>query len=344
VRFPLACPVVSLAEFDYCLPDARIAQVPVEPRDSAGLLVDNGAEAAPDDRLVRDLATLLRPDDLVVLNDTRVIPARLHLQRASGAAIEVLLLERVGGRRWEALVRGSRKVRTNEILTSGSLMVEVGEACEATGTRFVTVMHDDPLAALAEHGTVPLPPYITTALHDPERYQTVYARRPGAAAAPTAGLHFTTELLAQVAAATRGVARVELVVGLDTFRPLAVEHLDDHRMHSEAFSVDESVLERCHAARAAGGRVVAVGTTTVRALESAAAGLRDRTDLFIRAPFEWQLVDMLLTNFHLPRSSLLVMIDAFVGPRWRELYEHALAKDYRFLSFGDAMLLERSQP
>jgi S-adenosylmethionine:tRNA ribosyltransferase-isomerase len=335
---------VSLAEFDYCLPEARIAQHPVEPRDAARLLVDNGPDQPPDDRVIRDLTTLLRSGDLVVVNDTRVIPARLHLRRASGAAIEVLLVERLGSQQWEALVRGSRKVHVGERLSAGDLTVEVGAASPERGTRTVQVLAEDPMAALAEHGIMPLPPYITESLGDPERYQTVYSRRPGAAAAPTAGLHFTTELLADVAACTRGVERVELVVGLDTFRPMSVEHIADHRMHSESFTVADDVLERCRQVRSDGGRVVAVGTTTVRALESAAAGHRHRTDLFVRSPFSWQVVDVLLTNFHLPRSSLLVMIDAFVGPRWRALYDHALANNYRFLSFGDAMLVERTAP
>lgn len=333
-----------MADYDYELPASAIAQTPIEPRDAARLLVDRGADA-PEHRSVRDLADLLRPGDLVVVNDTRVLPARLRLRRATGGAVEVLLLEQLddAGHRWEALVRPSRKVRVGERVEVGSLTVEVGGS-RADDTREVQLLTaGDPLVALAEHGEVPLPPYITASLGDPERYQTVYARRPASAAAPTAGLHVTPAVLDALTARGVGLARVELVVGLDTFKPVQVDDPADHHMHSEAYVVPPETLEACRATRASGGRVVAIGTTATRALESAAArqAPAGRTDLFIRRPYEWQVVDLMLTNFHLPRTTLLLMIDAFVGPRWRRLYEIALAERYRFLSFGDAMLLDR---
>jgi S-adenosylmethionine:tRNA ribosyltransferase-isomerase len=333
-----------MAEFDYALPVDRIAQHPVEPRDAARLLVDRGPSEAPVHRHVRDLPTLLRPGDLVVVNDTRVLPARLLVQRASGAHVEVLLVEPLDGsfRRWQALVRNARKLRPPEQLVSadGVPVVDV-VGRDADDLFVVEVVGDDPRAALERHGHVPLPPYITEPLADPERYQTVYANRPASVAAPTAGLHLTDTVLDGLAARDIDVARVELVVGLDTFKPVTVDDPARHRMHREHYAVSADVLARARAA----ARVVAIGTTTVRALESAARGApTGRTELFLRRGETFRLVDVLLTNFHLPRTTLLLMVDAFVGPRWRELYDIALAEGYRFLSFGDAMLLERSRP
>ena len=334
---------MRLSDFDYELPPARIAQAPIEPRDAARLLVDRGHDP-PQHRHVRDLAGLLRSGDLLVLNDTKVIPARLALHRATGGAAEVLMLEPLDGERrvWEALVRPARKLKPGETLfaTDGSPVVEIGERTDTGDTFTVTLAGSvDSLDVLAEHGQMPLPPYITERLRDPDRYQTVYARDPGSAAAPTAGLHFTQRLLDEISAGGIEIARVELVVGLDTFRPIAADDPSAHRMHSERYRVPEETMRRCRAA----ARVVAVGTTTVRALESAASRgeLEGRTDIFIHRGYEWQVVDLLMTNFHLPRTTLLMMIDAFVGERWRRLYAEALADDYRFLSFGDAMLLDR---
>jgi S-adenosylmethionine:tRNA ribosyltransferase-isomerase len=256
----------------------------------------------------------------------------------------VLLLEPLdaGRRTWEALVRPARKLRRGELLYSsgGAAVVEVGSRTEAGDTMQVTLVADgDPLAALQLYGELPLPPYITTAPSDADRYQTVYAAEPASAAAPTAGLHFTPELLDAVRSRGVGVATVELVVGLDTFRPVTEDDPRRHTIHSERFSVRDEVLEQCGAAR----RVVAVGTTSVRALETAAAtGTPEgRSRLFIHRPYDWHVVDVLMTNFHMPRTTLLMMIDAFVGDRWRGLYATALADGYRFLSFGDAMLLDR---
>jgi S-adenosylmethionine:tRNA ribosyltransferase-isomerase len=244
---------------------------------------------------------------------------------------------------WEALVRPSAKLRPGTTVDVGDdLTVEVGDDL-GEGRRRVrpSVGGERLLAALGRHGEMPLPPYLgDVELSDPERYQTVFADRPASAAAPTAGLHLTDRVLEAVEAAGAGVARIELVVGLGTFRPIIAERVEDHPMHAERYRIDEATW----AAVAEAERVVAVGTTTVRALESAAAtgGLAGSTDLYIRPPYPWRVVDLMMTNFHLPRSSLLVMIEAFAGPRWRELYALALAEGYRFLSFGDAMLLDRT--
>ena len=334
---------MRLGDFDYELPTDRVAQVPLEPRDSARLLVDRGG-AEPEHRHVRDLVELLGEGDLLVVNDTKVIPARLRLQRQSGGAVEVLLLDPldVDLRRWEAMVRPARKLNPGErlVTAAGVELVEIGGRSEAGDTMAVEILGDaDPMAILAEHGEMPLPPYITTRLRRDDRYQTVYAAEPASAAAPTAGLHFTPELLAHLTGIGVEVAAVELVVGLDTFKPVSEADPRNHQIHSERYRVPPGVMERCAAAR----RVVAVGTTSVRSLESAAASgsLEGRTRLFIHRPYEWAVVDLLMTNFHMPRTTLLMMIDAFVGQRWRRLYEIAIAEQYRFLSFGDAMLLDR---
>jgi S-adenosylmethionine:tRNA ribosyltransferase-isomerase len=333
---------VQIADFDYELPESRIAQTPIEPRDAAKLLVDRGSEPA-DHRTVADLADVLRPGDLLVLNETRVIPARLRLRRATGGAAEVLLLEPWDSERrtWEALVRPGGKLAVGEILSANGVeLVRMGERTPAGDTFWIELVgDDDPVVLLDRHGEMPLPPYIGTKLDDPERYQTVFAQEPGSAAAPTAGLHFTPELFERLAARGVVTATVELVVGLDTFQPISTDDPLEHPMHTERYRVPPETMAACRDAE----RVVAVGTTAVRALESAARSgeLSGRTDLFIHRGFDWQVVDLLLTNFHLPKTTLLMMIDAFVGPRWRDLYAVALADDYRFLSFGDAMLLDR---
>jgi S-adenosylmethionine:tRNA ribosyltransferase-isomerase len=331
-------------DLDYELPEACIAQQPVEPRDAARLLVDDGAELPPRHLHVHDLPTLVGPGDLVVLNATRVLPARLQLRKQTGGAAEVLLLEERADGSWEALVRPGRRLAPGTHLApdgADDLHVTVGEVLGEDGRRAVHLEHDGPLlAALERHGEVPLPPYVHERLDDPERYQTVYADRPGSVAAPTAGLHLTPAVLDGVRAAGARIERVELVVGLGTFRPISTTKVEDHTMHSERYVVPPSVLE----AAAQADRTLAVGTTTVRALESAAATGRaeGRTELFITPGFRFRVVDALLTNFHLPRSSLLAMVEAFVGPRWRHLYATARDDGYRFLSFGDAMLLERA--
>lgn len=348
---------MDVADFDYELPAAAIAQQPIEPRHAARLLVDRGPGREPAHRQVHDLPGLVRPGDVLVVNDTRVQPARLHLRKATGGAVEVLLLTRVGPGRWEALVRPSRRVPAGTVVSASGLEVVVGDDL-GEGRRLVTVVPApgvDEQAAIAAAGELPLPPYIHEKLADPERYQTVFnerdprwAGRTGdpavdvlrSAAAPTAGLHLTDDVLDGCRAAGADVCTVRLAVGLGTFRPIATESVEDHHMHAERYSVPAEVLAACDQAQ----RVVAVGTTVVRALESAALGETEgATGLFIHRAFPFRVVDVLLTNFHVPRSSLLVLVDAFVGPRWRHLYAAARADSYRFLSFGDAMLLQRTE-
>lgn len=330
---------MDVADYDYELPDAAVAQVPIEPRSAARLLVALDAGRPPLDRTVADLPALVGPGDVVVVNETRVLAARLHLRKASGGAAEVLLLEPLGDGRWQALVRPGRRLPPGTALfpadgePAGAPVVEVGDLLD-DGRRVVRLLEDP-----ERHGEAPLPPYIQTPLADAERYQTVYARIPGSVAAPTAGLHFTTEVLEAVRSRGAEVRTVDLAVGLDTFRPMTDGRIEDHVMHTERYSVPEATMQACRSA----SRVIAVGTTTVRALESAAlrAELEGRTDLFITPGFEFRVVDVLLTNFHLPRSSLLVLLAAFCGDRWRDLYATALDRGYRFLSFGDAMLVGR---
>ena len=328
-------------DFAYDLPESAIAQTPVEPRDAARLLVDRGPGAAPEDHTVADLPSLVRPGDLLVVNDTRVIPARLRLAKSTGGAVEVLLAERTGDREWTALVRPSRRVPPGTVLErDGDEVLLVGDTV-GDGERSVRLLGDEePLALVHRLGTLPLPPYITTALDDPERYQTVFARRPGSAAAPTAGLHLTPNVLDRCVAAGATLAEVDLEVGLGTFAPIRAERVEDHTVHTERYVIPETTVHAIERAE----RVIAVGTTVVRALESwsATGSQAGTTDLFIRRGHAFAKVDVLLTNFHVPRSSLLVLVDAFVGDRWRDLYATALDRGYRFLSFGDAMLLERA--
>ncbi len=341
----------AVDEFDYDLPEAAIAQRPVEPRDSARLLVAGDGTTPIEHRAVAELDGFVRPGDVVVLNDTRVLAARLLLTKATGGKAEVLLLRPTPTQdRWEALVRPGRRLSPGTVLyLDGEPLVTVGPAVLAEGSDGAPDERGDGrrLVEVAPHaveraGQVPLPPYITAPLADPERYQTVFARHPGSVAAPTAGLHLTEALLARLSAAGATIERVELQVGLGTFRPITAERVEDHEMHAERYVVDRHVWERIRAAE----RVIAVGTTVVRTLESVAATgrLDGETSLFIHRGFRWQVVDVLLTNFHVPRSSLLVLVDALVGDRWRSIYDEALREGYRFLSFGDAMLLERSVP
>jgi S-adenosylmethionine:tRNA ribosyltransferase-isomerase len=350
---------MQISDFDYDLPPERIAQTPAEPRDSSRLLVVHRADGRLEHRIFRDIGEYLRPGDLLVANESRVLPARLRgVKAGSGGAVEVLLLAvrgDLGPDMWEALVRPGRRVHAGQRLVfgEGALMAEVGQRT-AAGGRVVRLLapSGDVAAAVERLGSVPLPPYITAPLADAERYQTVYSRAPGSAAAPTAGLHFTPELLAALEAQGVGTAFVTLHIGLDTFRPIAEKTLDEHAMHSEEIEVSQAAAERINVTRAAGGRIVAVGTTAVRTLESAAAvaeehgdtgpvaPYRGRTALFIRPGYHFRAEDALITNFHLPRSTLLVLVSAFAG---RELmlraYAEAIAAGYRFYSFGDAMLI-----
>ena len=333
---------MHLSDIDYELPEKLIAQHPVEPRDSARLLVATNRDQV-EHKHMTDLVDMLEPGDVMVVNDTRVLPARLSLHRKTGGAAEVLLLEQRSSdfRLWEALVKPASKLKPDEMLEYfGKRVVRVGPRTEAGDTFVVEILDENPMELLQRIGAMPLPPYIRSSLTDLERYQTVYARRMASAAAPTAGLHFTPELMAQIVAKGVTVETVELVVGLDTFKPISADNPLDHLIHSESYSVEQRVMDACRDAK----RVIAVGTTATRALESVAATgqLSGRTSLFITPGFEWKVVDLMLTNFHLPKTSLLLMIESFIGPRWRDIYADAISEQYRFLSFGDAMLLARS--
>jgi S-adenosylmethionine:tRNA ribosyltransferase-isomerase len=317
------------SELDYELPPQLIAQRPAARRDASRLLVFDRFTGSVRHRTFAELPNELA-GHLVVVNDTRVVPARLHLRRASGGEVEVLLVEQLGDGAWEALARPSRRLRGGELLAardtvsqgvSVELVEEIGEG------RWRVRLEGEP------EGELPLPPYIHETLDDPERYQTVYADDPGSAAAPTAGLHFTSELLARL-----DHERVTLHVGLDTFRPLASETLEEHEIHGERYQVSHDAWARIAAAE----RVLAVGTTTTRVLETLARGapLEGRTGLFITPGFVFRRVDALLTNFHLPRTSLLALVMAFAGvDQTRALYDLAIRERYRFYSFGDAMLV-----
>jgi len=333
---------VNLSDIDYELPEKLIAQHPVEPRDSARLLVATDPSQV-EHKHVTDLVDFLEAGDVMVVNDTRVLPARLALHRKTGGAAEVLLLEQRSSdfRLWEALVKPASKIKQDEVLEYfGKRVVRVGPRTEAGDTFVIEILDENPMELLQRIGAMPLPPYIRSTLTDLERYQTVYARRMASAAAPTAGLHFTPELMARIIAKGVVVETVELVVGLDTFKPISTDDPLDHLIHSEFYSVDQRVMDACKEAK----RVIAIGTTATRALESVAATgqLTGRTSLFITPGFQWKVVDMMLTNFHLPKTSLLLMIESFIGTRWRNIYAEAISEQYRFLSFGDAMLLARS--
>jgi S-adenosylmethionine:tRNA ribosyltransferase-isomerase len=312
---------MDTAELDYDLPPELIAQHPAERRDSSRLLVHRRESGRTEHRAFSELPDLLS-GELVVVNDTRVVPARLKLARATGGVVEILLLEQVdAGGRWEALARPSRRLRAGERLGPVELLESLGDG------RWLLRLDGEP------EGEMPLPPYIHEPLAHPERYQTVYARAAGSAAAPTAGLHLTPALLARL-----DPARVTLHVGLDTFRPVTSGALEDHALHGERYEVAPDEWARIEAAE----RVLAVGTTTVRTLETVVrtGELSGRTSLFVTPGFEFRRVDALLTNFHLPRSTLLALVMAFVGvEETRELYGTAIAERYRFYSFGDAMLV-----
>jgi S-adenosylmethionine:tRNA ribosyltransferase-isomerase len=308
-------------ELEYSLPAELIAQHPAQRRDGSRLLVYERSTGDVRHRFFWELPDELR-GELVVVNDTRVVPARLRFKRPTGGDAEVLLLEPLDAAgEWEGLARPTRKLRPGQRLGPVELIEHLGEG------RWRLRLTGDPA------GEAPLPPYITEPLEDPERYQTVYADREGSAAAPTAGLHFTPELLVKL-----DVERVTLHVGLDTFRPVTVDDLDEHEIHTERYAVKPDVWERVRTA----DRILAVGTTTVRVLESLASGapLEGRTDLFITPPFEFRRTDALLTNFHLPGSTLLALVMAFAGvDEILHLYELAIEERYRFYSFGDAMLI-----
>lgn len=333
------------ADFSYPLPRELIADRPLPQRGASRLLALDGATGALRDLAFRDLGTLLRPGDVVVLNDTRVLPARLEGRKASGGACEILLERVLGGARILAQARASKGLKPGAriALPGGASAVAIARR----GDLHELELDRDAVPYFEAHGSVPLPPYLARAADeaDRERYQTVYADVPGAVAAPTAGLHFDRAALLGLARAGVAIARLTLHVGAGTFMPLRADDLDAHRMYAERVRVPESAVMAIAAARNGGGRVVAVGTTVVRALESAAAGGRlapfeGETDLFIRPGHRFRAVDALLTNFHLPESTLLVLVAAFAGrERVLAAYHHAIAARYRFFSYGDAMFV-----
>lgn len=339
---------MKTSDFYYDLPPSLIAQTPIEDRSASRLLVYNRASRGVYDGTFTDILNYLRPGDVLVRNTTRVIPARLHGRRPdTGGVMEFLLLKRVGERRWECLVKPGRRAREGlAFQISGELSAVIGEPTDAGG-RVVELQYEGIFEEVLDRaGEVPLPPYITERLEDKERYQTVYARENGSAAAPTAGLHFTPALLEAVR--QKGVAIVDVLlhVGLGTFRPVAAENVEDHCMHAEYYEVTPEAAAAINAARAKGGRVFAVGTTSCRTLESVTdeAGVvhpqTGWTDIFITPGYRFKAVDCLITNFHLPESTLLMLVSALCS---REeiltVYAHAVQEKYRFFSFGDAMLI-----
>jgi len=341
----------TLRDFDFALPPELIAQHPAATRSGSRLLDGSGPAAV--DRLFRDLPALLNPSDLLVFNDTRVIKARLRGAKASGGTVELLVERVLPGHEVLAHLRASKSPKPGGLLHLGDpaapFEARVLGRGGPDGGLFHLVFPADPFTLLERHGHVPLPPYIEHAdsADDERRYQTVFAARPGAVAAPTAALHFDEAVLAALRERGVTLANVTLHVGAGTFQPVRSDNLAEHRMHSEWFEVSAATVAAIEAARARGGRVVAIGTTTLRALESAAqggtlqAGSRE-TDIFITPGYEFQVVDALLTNFHLPKSTLLMLISAFSGhAHVMALYEHAIAQRYRFFSYGDAMWLTR---
>ena len=349
---------MKVSDFDYDLPPELIAQEPAELRDGARMLVLDRAARTVEHRRFSDLPAYLRPRDLLVANDTRVIPARVFGRKAkagTGGKVEFLLLEETAPGHWDALMRSRRRPRVgDQVVLDEDLAVATVLADGELGRVKIRVESRLPwLEVLDRIGQTPLPPYILRKESSPERraadklrYQTIFAREPGAVAAPTAGLHFTPEVLARLAAQGIDHATVTLHVGIGTFRPVSAENVEEHRMDFERWQIPEETANRVAATKAAGGRIVAVGTTSVRTLESAAArpegfgAGQGRTDLFIYPPYEFKVVDALVTNFHLPKSTLLMMISAFAGRDLvREAYREAIRERYRFFSYGDCMLI-----
>ncbi|MEY4427485.1 MAG: S-adenosylmethionine tRNA ribosyltransferase [Pseudomonadota bacterium] len=345
----------TLSDFDFDLPEDLIAQAPAAERTASRLLDGTGPQ--PVDRIFKDLPSLLRRGDLLVFNNTRVIKARLYGQKATGGAVEALVERVLPGHEVLAHMRASKSPKVGSTVRFAEAFdAEVIGRTGPDGGLFHLRFSGDPLALLDAHGHVPLPPYITHAdsADDERRYQTVFAKHPGAVAAPTAALHFDDALLQQLADQGVDRAEVTLHVGAGTFQPVRTDNLAEHKMHSEWFEVPEATVQAIRRTRAAGGRVVVVGTTTLRALESAAlgaapeeilhAGSRD-TDIFITPGFELKVVDVLITNFHLPKSTLMMLVSALAGYEpIRSLYAHAIAQRYRFFSYGDAMLIQRASP
>jgi len=335
---------VRTAELDYALPADLIAQQPAEPRSSARLLVYDRATREIRHRTFADLPEELLPDDLVVVNNTRVLAARIHARRATGGAVELLLLERNGDGAWGALARPARRLRAGETLDASGTPILVAEVLQEGHVTVTAADAGSDPTAFDRIGEMPVPPYIHRPLDRPDDYQTVYARSPGSAAAPTAGLHFTAEMWDEMRRRFE-VVEVTLAVGIDTFRPVTADDLADHALHTEAYEVGETAAAAIERARNAGRRIVAVGTTSVRVLETVwgsvpPATLCGRAELFVTPGYAFAATGALVTNFHLPRSTLLAMVMAFAGiDEVRRLYRTAVDERYRFYSFGDAMLI-----
>ena len=340
---------MKTSDFYYDLPERLIAQTPAQPRDAARMMVIHRDTGVREDRIFRDLPEYLRPGDVMVVNETRVIPARLLGENEdTHVPAEVLLLRRIDKDQWETLVRPGRRLRQGAVVSFGGglLRAEIGETT-AAGGRVVKFLYDGVFEELLDRlGEMPLPPYIHEKLDDPSQYQTVYARQEGSAAAPTAGLHFTQDVLRRVREKGVEIVPVLLHVGLGTFRPVKVEDVSRHVMHSEYYQVTPEAADKINAARAAGGRIVCIGTTSVRTLETVAdangvvqPGM-GMTNIFITPGVKLKATDVLLTNFHLPESTLLMLISAMMGREEAlDAYREAVEKEYRFFSFGDCMLI-----
>lgn len=339
---------MNTSDFYYDLPEELIAQTPAEPRDSSRLLVYHRQDGAIEHKIFRDVIDFLNPGDALVVNDTRVIPARLYGKKQdTGREVEFLLLNQLSKDTWEIIMRPGKKLRIGDrVEFAEDLQAEILEKKEdgVTRVKFYFEGLFEPL--LERYGNMPLPPYITQRLEDWQRYQTVYAKENGSAAAPTAGLHFTPELMEKIRQKGIDIIPVLLHVGLGTFRPVKVENVENHKMHSEYYSISADSARRINETRKKGGRVIAVGTTSVRTLESVAdeeGNIREQsgnTEIFIYPGYRFKCVDALITNFHLPESTLLMLISAFMGKEPAlDLYRLAVQEKYRFFSFGDAMLI-----
>ena len=339
--------IYDTASYGYNLPEELIAQSPAEPRDSSRLMYYDRASDTLQHLIFRDIADILKPSDVLVINDTKVIPARLYAYNEKGRQFEVLLLKRIDYKRWECLIKPAKKLKIGgELVVNEELKLKAVAVHPEDGVREVEFSFDGVFEdILSRVGNVPLPPYITEKLDDPSKYQTVYADEPGSAAAPTAGLHFTPELMTKLEERGIKFVRVLLHVGLGTFRPVKTHNILEHKMHTEYYKVTEEAAESINKALSEGRRVIAVGTTSVRTLESAAkdgkvcAG-EGNTDIFIYPGYEFKIVKGLITNFHLPESTLIMLVSAFMGrEKTLELYNTAVREQYRFFSFGDAMLI-----
>ena len=334
------------SDFYYDLPEELIAQTPAEPRDSSRLLVYDRASGKVEHKIFRDIKNYLRKGDVLVVNNTKVLPARLFAHTEHGGKVEVLLLKRLSALRWEVLVKPGKKCRPGTVLTIDEKLSLTVVSVTESGERIVDFKCGVFEEALERVGSMPLPPYIHEKLKDKNRYQTVYAKTDGSAAAPTAGLHFTPQLLEEIKAMGVEVAEILLHVGLGTFRPVKEDAITDHKMHSEYYEVNERAADIISRAKREGRRVIAVGTTSVRTLESAAKDdgtiepCRGNTSIFIYPPYKFRCVDALITNFHLPESTLIMLVAAMVGrEKILELYKTAVEEKYRFFSFGDAMFI-----